>query len=204
MIAIFRNGCHVAMSGQPMCFTGGDLEGMVRAYRSDVSPAPLVLGHPEGSAPVHGWVARLTLRGEVLMAEPVAVSEELRALVRAGRYRKVSASFWGPTAQENPAPGAYYLRHVGFLGAHPPAVKGLPDPEFGEPRACCPGLAVVSAVEFAGATGGGDFASGDAHRLVIPAEWSLDPAALAIHERAVAFQERNPGTDYVTAVERVL
>ncbi|HBI6952484.1 TPA: hypothetical protein K8N55_005267, partial [Serratia marcescens] len=32
----------------------------------------------------------------------------------------------------NPKPGHFYPRHVGFLGAVPPGVKGLPDAEFTE------------------------------------------------------------------------
>ena len=46
-------------------------------------------------------------------------------MVRAGRFKKVSASFYTPDSPHNPVPGVYYLRHVGFLGAQPPAVKGL-------------------------------------------------------------------------------
>jgi hypothetical protein len=53
------------------------------------------------------------------------------AAVRAGRYKKVSASFWPPGHPNNPVPDSYYLRHVGFLGAHAPAVKGLRAIEFG-------------------------------------------------------------------------
>lgn len=37
-----------------------------------------------------------------------------------------------PYGPANPKPGAYYLRHVGFLGAQPPAVKGLAPVEFAE------------------------------------------------------------------------
>lgn len=50
----------------------------------------------------------------------------------AGRYKKVSASFYRPDAPCNPKPGAYYLRHVGFLGAQPPAVKSLKAIEFAD------------------------------------------------------------------------
>ena len=37
-----------------------------------------------------------------------------------------------PNSTNNPVPGVYYLRHVGFLGAQPPAVKGLKDVAFAE------------------------------------------------------------------------
>ncbi|OIO04834.1 MAG: hypothetical protein AUJ49_02085, partial [Desulfovibrionaceae bacterium CG1_02_65_16] len=41
------------------------------------------------------------------------------------RFKKISASFYLPDSPANPAPGVFYLRHVGFLGAAAPAVKGL-------------------------------------------------------------------------------
>ena len=53
-----------------------------------------------------------------------------RSLVRDGRFPKVSASFYKPDYPKNPKPGVYYLRHVGFLGAHPPALPGLKPIEF--------------------------------------------------------------------------
>ncbi|MFV2030801.1 2-oxoacid:acceptor oxidoreductase, partial [Neisseria sp. S1] len=53
-------------------------------------------------------------------------------LVKAGRYKKVSASFYPPGSPSNPVPGKWYVRHVGFLGAHPPAVKGLAPINFAD------------------------------------------------------------------------
>jgi phosphoglycolate phosphatase-like HAD superfamily hydrolase len=63
--------------------------------------------------------------------------------VEAGRYRYVSASFYPPSDPNNPKPGNWYLRHIGFLGAQPPAVKGLA-PAFAE-------AAAAGLVEFAAA-----------------------------------------------------
>jgi hypothetical protein len=63
--------------------------------------------------------------------------------VRDGRYRNVSASFYPPSAAHNPRPGVFYLKHVGFLGAAAPAVKGLKTVSFAGAEA--------EAVEFAGA-----------------------------------------------------
>ena len=53
-------------------------------------------------------------------------------MVAAGRFKKRSASFYTPDSPNNPKPGVYYLRHVGFLGAQPPAVKGLKEVAFAE------------------------------------------------------------------------
>ena len=50
--------------------------------------------------------------------------------MRAGRYKKLSASLYSPSSPANPRPGTWYLRHVGFLGAQPPAIKGLAPVNF--------------------------------------------------------------------------
>jgi hypothetical protein len=56
---------------------------------------------------------------------------DFEELVRRGYFKKRSASFYVDPAT---APGGRvpYLRHVGFLGAQPPAVKGLRDIQFNE------------------------------------------------------------------------
>jgi hypothetical protein len=51
-------------------------------------------------------------------------------MVRDGRFKKISSAFYAPSHPRNPVPGVYYLKHVGFLGAMPPAVKGMRDPAF--------------------------------------------------------------------------
>ncbi|MDL6388248.1 peptidase, partial [Escherichia coli] len=53
-------------------------------------------------------------------------------MVTDGRFKKVSASFYLPDSPSNPKPGVLYLRHVGFLGAQPPSVKGLKQVSFSE------------------------------------------------------------------------
>jgi hypothetical protein len=73
-------------------------------------------------------VSSLIAGAEGLFAEVREVSDELRALVQAGRFKKLSASFWPPEHPENPAPGVWSLRHIGFLGAAVPAVLGLNPP----------------------------------------------------------------------------
>jgi hypothetical protein len=65
-----------------------------------------------------------------MIAEPDQVDAAFAELVNAGRYKKISGSFYTPDAPANPVPGVYYLRHVGFLGAQPPAVKGLKSASF--------------------------------------------------------------------------
>ncbi|MBF0098566.1 MAG: peptidase [Magnetococcales bacterium] len=131
-ISIFKVGRHTDMSGTTLTITKADLEQTVAAYQPARHEAPLVVGHPQHDAPAWGWVAALALVDGLLLATPRQVDPAFADMVAAGRYKKISASFYTPTSPSNPVPGVYYLRHVGFLGAQPPAVKGLPDASFRE------------------------------------------------------------------------
>lgn len=127
---IFKPGRHTAMSGAVLDFSAADLAASANAYDPGKFEAPLVVGHPSIDAPAYGWVSRLVASEAGLEAETHQVDAAFAALVSEGRYKKISASFFMPDAPGNPAPGIYYLRHVGFLGAAAPAVKGLRTPEF--------------------------------------------------------------------------
>jgi hypothetical protein len=131
-IPVFKVGRHTDMSGTTLTITQADLEQTVAAYQPARHEAPLVVGHPQHDAPAWGWVAALALVDGLLLATPRQVDAAFADMVAAGRYKKISASFYTPNSPNNPVPGVYYLRHVGFLGAQPPAVKGLPDASFRE------------------------------------------------------------------------
>lgn len=129
---IFKPGRQTAMSGVTLEFSESDLAASARAYNPAKHEAPIVIGHPRHDAPAYGWVKSLTAGADGLSAEPHQVDTAFAELVAAGRYKKISASFYLPGASNNPVPGVYYLRHVGFLGAQPPAVKGLKQAEFAD------------------------------------------------------------------------
>lgn len=124
-IHIFRPGRHTSMQGATIDFGEGDLIATAKAYDPTRHEAPLVIGHPRADAPAWGWVGGLTADEGGLFATPHQLDPAFAEMVRAGRFKKVSASFYTPDSPHNPVPGVYYLRHVGFLGAQPPAVKGL-------------------------------------------------------------------------------
>ena len=124
-IHIFRPGRHTSMQGATIDFGEGDLIATAKAYDPTRHEAPLVIGHPRADAPAWGWVGGLTADEGGLFATPRQLDPAFAEMVRAGRFKKVSASFYTPDSPHNPVPGVYYLRHVGFLGAQPPAVKGL-------------------------------------------------------------------------------
>lgn len=121
------------MAGQTLDFTEADLAATVAAYDPALSEAPIVVGHPRHDAPAYGWVRALSVNpAGGIDADPHQVDPAFAEMVSAGRFKRVSASFYAPDAPANPKPGVYYLRHVGFLGAQPPAVKGLRTPEFAD------------------------------------------------------------------------
>lgn len=131
-LQIFKPGRHTAMSGAVIEFSASDLAASAAAYDPAKHEAPIVVGHPRLDAPAYGWVSRLAAGSSGLEAEPHQVNPEFAEMVNAGAFKKISASFFSPGHPANPVPDVYYLRHVGFLGAQPPAVKGLRNPEFGE------------------------------------------------------------------------
>ena len=139
-IQIFKAGRHTAMSGAVLNFSEADLVASAQAYDPAKHEAPIVVGHPRHDAPAYGWVASLSA-GNGLEANPRQVDPAFAEMVAKGAFKKISASFYAPESPQNPVPGVFYLRHVGFLGAQPPAVKGLRAPEFAD--------AEVGVVEFA-------------------------------------------------------
>ncbi|MEO5341395.1 MAG: hypothetical protein H7837_12910 [Magnetococcus sp. MYC-9] len=122
---IFRPGTHTDQHGANLTFTESDLSACATAYDPSLHQAPLVVGHPVTNDPAWGWVQSLAYSGGRLLATPDQVDPAFAEMVNAGRYNKLSASFYLPDSPANPVQGTYYLRHVGFLGAQPPALKGL-------------------------------------------------------------------------------
>lgn len=129
---IFKPGTHTAMSGVSFDFSEFDLAATVKAYDPALHEAPLVIGHPKHDAPAAGWVKSLSVAAEGLIAVPHEVDVAFAELIAKKSFKKISASFYHPDAANNPVPGVYYLRHVGFLGAQPPSVKGLRPIELAE------------------------------------------------------------------------
>ncbi len=129
---IFRTGKHTSSKGVTLSFGEGDLAAIVAGYDPAVHEAPIVVGHPKQDGPAYGWIKGLALKGDRLVAFADQVNPEFSELVKGGSFKKVSAAFYAPDSANNPTPGKYHLRHVGFLGAEPPAVKGLKSIDFSD------------------------------------------------------------------------
>lgn len=185
LFQIFRAGRHITSSGHAVEFTEADLERTAAVYSPKLKEAPLVLGHPNDDLPSFGEVNGMIAKGGVLYAQ-ADVSATLVDLVRTGRYRNISASFHHPKHPDNPTPGAYYLKHVGFLGAMPPAVKGLVPPSFSEPSAAlC-------------------FSEGYALKMGNPhAGSALEDDRMAMHSLACEYQDVCPELTYAEAIQHV-
>ena len=102
----------------------------------DITRSPAGFGHPKNDDPAFGWVKGLQSTGGLLSADFSDVDEGAKELVRAKKFKHVSASFYPPTHPSNPVPGKWYLRHVGLLGAMPPSVKGLGAVSFSDADGC--------------------------------------------------------------------
>ena len=130
---IFKTGRHTAASGATLNFSEDDLRAAVAAYDPAVHEAPIVVGHPRDNHPAYGWIGKLEYAEDgAINANPVQLDADFAEMVQAGRFKKRSASWYLPDSPNNPKPGTLYLRHVGFLGAQPPAVKGLKEVAFSE------------------------------------------------------------------------
>ncbi|MFD1697893.1 peptidase [Halopseudomonas phragmitis] len=133
-LPILPAGQHVALDGRPVEFTEAILQEIAATYDPALHEAPLVIGHPKLNAPAYGWAKSVEVRDGMLFAEPHQVVPEFAEAANRKMYKKRSASIYLPDSPGNPVPGKHYLRHIGFLGAMPPAIKGIPDAalEFSE------------------------------------------------------------------------
>lgn len=148
-IEVFRPGTFKPMSGGEIAYSAADLRAIADAYDPDTAPAPIVVGHPSTDAPAFGWIEKLTYdaQAERLMADLHQIEPAFAEAVQAGRYKKVSMSFFKPDSAANPVPGTWYPKHVGFLGGAAPALPGLKNVAFAAPDA-----AVVFTADFGSRT----------------------------------------------------
>lgn len=108
-------------------FTAADLDHIVSTYKPEEHEAPLTIGHPKNNLPAYGWVEAVRRVGDLLQFKAKEVDPAFEEMVEAGKFKKRSASFY-----IDKETGRYRLRHIGFLGAMPPEVKGLKAIQFEE------------------------------------------------------------------------
>jgi hypothetical protein len=125
-IEVFTSGKHTDSSGRVWSYTDSDLERIARLYNTQtIHEAPAVKGHPKSDDPAYGWLDRGTVRVDKsrgrgrarLLADFRDVDPGFEKDLRARRFKKRSISLY-PSG---------LIRHVGWLGAMPPSVKGMSD-----------------------------------------------------------------------------
>lgn len=186
-IHIFRAGRHIAMSGRAIEFAEADVAAIAAAYDPAVHEAPIVVGHPATDDPAYGWIGALRAEGGDLVADPRQVEPQFAEMVRDGRFRKISASFYPPEAVSNPVPGKWYLKHVGFLGAQAPSVKGLRAAEFADDQDAVTVELAFSEAEIAGLASAG---FGGLRRVISGLrDWLLSSQGQEVADRVVPASE---------------
>ena len=120
-----RAGQFVDMHGSQVDLTPDLLAALAASYDPAIYQAPLVIGHPQTNSPAFGHLARLEATPDGLFGEPINVDPAFKSAVTSGRYPQRSMSYWPADHPSSPTPGQPYLRHLGVLGAIPPAIPGL-------------------------------------------------------------------------------
>jgi hypothetical protein len=176
---IFRAGRHTDKAGRTREWTPADLDRIVTGYKPDVHEAPVCIDHNESAGPIpggpaYGWVEALRRDGDTLLAKFKQPAPEFADAVNAGRFKKRSIGLYPDGT----------LRHVAFLGAQPPAVKGLRDFTFSD------GDREVTV--YSESTGGNDGMTIEELQAKLAAETAAREAAEATAKQA---------TDKATALE---
>lgn len=126
-IESLRPGTFKDGNGATWSFSDGDIADLAAGYDVTRNPAPVVIGHPKLDSPAVGIISAASKVGEKLCVEvdPSSLDPQFAADVEAKRYFRVSLRLFTPSHPANPNPGKWSIRHLGFLGAHPPAIPGL-------------------------------------------------------------------------------
>lgn len=126
-IECFRPGTFQPMAGDPVTLTADDLKAIAAGYDAAGAPAPAVVGHPKTDDPAYGWARSFSFdeASQRLVAGIGDLEPAFEQAVKDKRYAKISLSLFRPDASNNPKPGSWYPKHVGFLGGAAPAVTGL-------------------------------------------------------------------------------
>lgn len=132
LIPVFKPGTHTAIDGRKITFTLENCIDLAESYDPNLSEAPAVIGHPKLTAPAYAWAKSFEVKDGLVYAKLDQINPEFAEAYNAGSYKKRSLSIYLPDSPGNPKPGHYYARHIGFLGAAAPAIKGLPDVSFSE------------------------------------------------------------------------
>lgn len=131
-IHFLKPGKHTDRNGTALEFSESVRKDIAASYDPAAHESPLVIGHPKTDDPAWGWVKSIELAEDGAYAVPSSIDPDFSVMLDKNLFKKVSCSIYLPDSPNNPKPGHHYLRHIGFLGAQPPAIKGLKQIEYAD------------------------------------------------------------------------
>lgn len=146
-VEVFKAGTHTDSKGRQVTFSKSDVEQMVDNHK--LGAAPAVIGHPKDTAPAYAQVSEYKLDDDGrLFAKFDKINPAFEAGVESGAYYNRSLSVIKDKVH------GWRVRHVGWLGAVPPAIDGLQPVEFSADDETCfefaaPGYSLVWGLESA-------------------------------------------------------
>jgi hypothetical protein len=128
-VSAFKSGLHIDSDGQARKWEPEDVDNIAQQYNKATDPAnperhiaPIVIGHPKDNSPAFGWIEKAKAAGGKLYLKLTEMQPEFIDMLKKGLYKTRSISLY-PDLN---------IRHLGFLGGAPPAVKGLGPFKFAE------------------------------------------------------------------------
>jgi hypothetical protein len=142
-------GEHVDSDGDTVKIDAAFLEAVVANFEKTkgVHDVPITIDHPVTNAPAFGWVEGLRVSNGRLERRFADVNPKFEELVKAKAFRKRSDAFY-LTPKDAPLGLVPALRHVGFLGAKIPAIKGIADIQFSADEGKTVDVEVDTAISF--------------------------------------------------------
>lgn len=150
---VATTGLKQPMAGKPQMLTHQDIAELAQSYDpalhsckvavDDVQTAiqlgaPACLGHidpalvqAKGAMPAFGRVVGAEAAASGLYLD-VELTDKMADWIAEGLYDHVSVSWYDANDSRNPTPGRKHLRHLGWLGAEPSAMKDLALPDYAD------------------------------------------------------------------------
>ncbi len=121
---IFRAGKQTDSSGNTQTWTEADLDEIIEATNEMKDSVPAVIGHPKENAPAFAWFEpnELFRKGKKLFARMSDITAEFGEALKRKNFKHRSIAL-----RSNKS-----LKHIGFFGGAPVAVKGMADFAYSE------------------------------------------------------------------------
>lgn len=120
---IFKGGIQKDSNGYERNYSDEDLDNICQNFKTQNPDVPICIGHPKQTAPAYGWVNSLQRIGHSLYCDFKQVQKEFKTAVNSGLFKTRSVCIDLDKMQ---------LKHVAFLGAAAPAIKGMEQFTFAE------------------------------------------------------------------------